>query len=292
MNNITISYLKQNLLIEEIEKENFIEVIKKQSVLNKLFLKKQVFADVYFHFGTLNKSSILNIINAKLIIVSSNAIRNMILENIKNENLAIEVIYPSINIENKEIKEIKKLKAKLYQELNIDTKNKIILFTAKNFKTGGINKFLEIINELNYKYIQVIIAGSSQDIYALKFKLNSYSFIDKLILLDNYQELDNLFLLADFFILPGNTNTFSINVLKAMYFKCIVFVSKINNASEIVDIFSTIDNYSPTNTSFKLDSLFIRETELKSIQQGNKNIAKNFLLKQNLLRFKKLISKI
>ena len=289
MNNITISYLKQSLLIKEIEKQNLIKTIEQQSVLNKLFLQKQKFADIYFHFGTLDKSSILNIINAKLIIVSSNAMKDMTLENIKDKKLPVKVIYPSINIENQKTKDIK---AKLYKELNIDNKNKIILFTAKNFKTGGITEFLEIIDKLNYKYIQIIIAGSSQDIYALKFKLNSYSFIDKLILLEDYKELDNLFILADFFILPSNANTFSINVLKAMYYKCVVFVSKINHASEVIDIFSTIDNFSHTNTSFKLDSLFVREIEFESIQKQNKKIAKKFLLEQSLLKFKKLINKI
>ncbi len=292
MNSITISYSKITFFIKEIKKQNFIKTIDKQSVLNKLFLQKQNFADVYFHFGLLDKFAILNIHNAKLIIVNSNAIKNIILENIKDKKLNIEIIYPSLNIEYIKTNEVKKLKAKLYQELNISSKNKIILFSSKNFKAGGITKFLEIIEQVNYKYIQIIIAGSTNDIYSLKFKLNSYSFFDKLILLEDYKEPDNLFLLADFFILPSTANTFSINVLKAMYYKCVVFVSKTNHSSEIVDVFSIIDNFSHTNTSFKLDSLFVREVELKSIKKQNKKTAKKFLLKQSLSKFKKLIRKI
>ena len=292
MNSITISYSKITFFIKEIKKQNFIKTIDEQSVLNKLFLQKQNFADVYFHFGLLDKFAILNIHNAKLIIVNSNAMKNIILENIKDKKLNIEIIYPSLNIEYIKTNEAKKLKAKLYEELNISSKNKIILFSSKNFKAGGITKFLEIIEQVNYKYIQIIIAGSTNDIYSLKFKLNSYSFFDKLILLEDYKELDNLFLLADFFILPSTANTFSINVLKAMYYKCVVFVSKTNHSSEIVDVFSIIDNFSHTNTSFKLDSLFVREIELKSIKKQNKKIAKKFLLKQSLSKFKKLICKI
>ena len=73
----------------------------------------------------------------------------------------IKVIYPSINVEYKNIKEIK---IKLCQELQIDLNTKLIFFTAKNFKSSGVKEFLDICSSITYLDFKIIIAGEQKQI--------------------------------------------------------------------------------------------------------------------------------
>jgi len=79
MHTTTISYKSKNILIEKLEKQSNIEVIKAKSFFSKLFSKKQ-HADIYFHTGSLNEKSIDNIKNSKITIVNSFSAKNEIVE--------------------------------------------------------------------------------------------------------------------------------------------------------------------------------------------------------------------
>ena len=105
MNKATISYKSKNILIEKLEKQSNIEVIKEKSFFSKLFSKKE-YADIYFHLGTLDDKSLQNIKNSKITIVNSFSIKKDIIDEIENLNEKIEVIYPCINLKNQNMQEI------------------------------------------------------------------------------------------------------------------------------------------------------------------------------------------
>lgn len=279
MKKTSISYKSSNLLIENLKKQENIEVLKKENFISSLFGKKK-YADVYFHSGNLDEKSIENIKNSKITIVNSFASMNYIIAKTKISHEKIKVIYPSINVEYKKQKEVK---IKLCEELKIDPKTKLILFTAKNFKASGVKEFLDICSSITYSDFKIIIAGEQKQISALQFQLPKYQNLqDKIILLENYKNIDDLFLASDIFLLPTYNKTFSTNILKAMYCKCVVFLSIDNDAKEVVDVFASMDSPTDPSIAFKIDAVLLDKNELKKIKKENKKLAKEFELEANL----------
>lgn len=101
---------------------------------------------------------------------------------------------------------------------------------------------------------------------------------EKLILLDDFEDMDKLFIASDIFLLPTTNKTFNTNILKAMYCKCAVFTTVTNDASELVDVFSTMESPQDRSMQFKLDALLHDDTELNTIKEQNYNVAKEFYL--------------
>jgi glycosyltransferase involved in cell wall biosynthesis len=286
---ITISYKTNNILINKLSKQDNIEILKDANFLLKLFSKKK-YADVYFHSGNLDENSVDNILNAKMTIANCFSAMNEIIAKTKISHEKVKVIYPSIDIEYKKNKDVKE---KLCEELQIDTKNKIILFTAKNFKTSGVKEFLDICSSISYEEFKIIIAGEKQQIRTLQFQIPKYQNLqDKIILLEDYKNMDDLFLASDVFILPTYNKSFSTNVVKAMFCRCAVFLSIDNDAKEIVDVFASMDSPSDSAMSFKLDAVLNGKDDLKLIKKDNRKLASEFSLTNNLVKFNSIIDNI
>jgi len=289
MHTTTISYKSKNILIEKLEKQSNIEVIKAKSFFSKLFSKKQ-HADIYFHTGSLNEKSIDNIKNSKITIVNSFSAKNEIVESTKIKDEKIEIIYPSINID---FKEPNKVKAKICEEFQIDLETKLIFFTAKNIKSSGVKEFLDICASLNYENFKIIISASQKQINNLQFQLPKYEGLkDKLIILEDYKNIDDLFLASDIFILPTHNKSFSSNILKAMFCKCVVFVTIQNEVKEVVDVFASMDNPSDSTISFKLDAILSAENDLKEIKEQNRKLALEFTLENNLVKINHIMENV
>ena len=289
MNKTTISYKSTSLLIEELKKQENIKVLKKSNLLSSLFSKKK-YADVYFHTGVLDEKSIKNIKNSKITITNSFALMNEIIEKTKISQEKIKVIYPSINMEYKKQKEIK---VKLCEEFQINLDTKLLLFTAKNFKSSGIKEFLDICSSITYNDIKIIIAGEKKQIANLNFQISKYSTLqDRILLLENYSKMSDLFLASDIFLLPTYNKSFSINIIKAMYCKCVVFVSLDNDAKEIVDVFASMDSPTDQSIAFKIDAILSNENDLKIIKKQNRKLALEFTLQSNLEKINNLIKNV
>lgn len=289
MNKTTIAYKSKNILIDELVKQPNIEVLKEKNFFSKLFSKKE-FADIYFHTGNLDEKFLQNVKNSKITIVNSFSIKNEITEKLDIQKEKIEVIYPSINLKNQNIKVVK---SDLFHRLNIDLEDKIIFFTAKNFKTSGVKEFLDICSDLNYEKFKIIIAGTIQQISSLKFQLNKYNNLqDKLILLDDYKNIDEIFQIADIFLLPTYNKSFSSNVLKAMFYECVVFVTVQNDVKEVVDVFSSMDGPNDTTTAFKIDAILNSQSDLDLIKKQNKELSQEFELESNLKKINSIIENI
>ena len=75
------------------------------------------------------------------------------------------------------------------------------------------------------------------------------------------------------FLLPTKLKLFSLNTLRAMFYKTAVFVIKRNSSSEILDIYSIIQSEEDRATPFKIDALLQNTKELKKIQKENYQIS-------------------
>lgn len=289
MSNKTISYkTKTNLILKLLEQEN-IEELEKQSFFSKIFSSKKDFADIYFHTGSIDEEAVENTKNAKLTIVNSQALKHKLLLQTNINPNKIQVIYPSIEIEYKKPKEVKK---EVCEKLGIDYKQKIILFTAKNFEKSGIKEFIQIIASLSNDNFHVIIAGDNREITTLKFKMSKISIAEHITLLEDYEKPDDLFLAADIFILPSYNQSFATSVLKAMFCKCAVFVTSLNHSSELVDIFATMDDPDDRSMTFKVDALLLGVDDLKLIKKQNRKKALEFTLENNLNKINELIQNV
>ncbi len=289
MNKTTIFYKTKNILIEKLEKQSNIEVLKERNFFAKIFSTKK-FPDIYFHSGVLDDDSKENILNSKITIANSFAAMNEIIARTKISHEKIKVIYPSINVEYKDSKETK---IKIYEELQINSESKIIFFTAKNIKSSGVKEFLDICSSLSYQNFKVIIAGNNKQIYNLRFQIPKYPNLEnRLILLEDYKNIDELFLAADIFILPTYNKSFSSNILKAMFCENVVFVTIENDVREVVDVFASMDNPTDPTTAFKIDAILLDSDEMERIKKQNRELALEFTLENNLAKINHIIGNV
>ena len=123
MNMISIAYKARTSLIKELEKDERIKLLEKQSLLQKLTFSKKEYADIYFHSGDLDENSIENIKNAKKVIVNSKSLKQDILKKVDILDEKVKVIYPSVNLN---YKKPKKIKEELCKKFDIDSTPKIL----------------------------------------------------------------------------------------------------------------------------------------------------------------------
>lgn len=290
MSQKTIYFKTENSLINSIKTRADIKILKKGSAIAKFFGKKS-YSDIYFHSGSLDEDSINRIKNSKITIVNSFSSMNLILEKTKVEYKKIKVIYPSVNVEYKEQKEIKQ---KYIEKLSIPLNTKLLFFTAKNFKTSGIKEFLDICSNLTYNEFKIIIAGSKQNLSSLDFILTKYRKLeDKIIKVDEEKEnIDDLYLMSDIFLLPTYNKNIASSVIKAMFCECVVFTTMNNDAKEIIDIYATMEHPKDPSTSFKIDAVLFDENELKKIKKQNSSIAIQMSLDRNIEKFDEILLNI
>jgi len=290
MKQTTVYYKISNTLINNLKQRDDIKILKKPSFITKLFSKKR-YPDIYFHSGELDENSIEFIKNSKFVVTNSFSNLNLILAKTKISHEKIKVIYPSVDIKYQKPKE---LKEKYKDRFSLTANTKIIFFTAKNFKTSGVKEFLQIVSNLSFIDFKVIIAGTKQQLAALEFTLPKYSKLEpKIILLDESKEnLDELYLISDVFLLPSYNKNIASSVIKAMFCKCVVFSTMNNDAKEIIDVYATMENPNDPSTAFKIDAILFDENELKKVKKQNRNIALEMSLDKNIEKFNDILTKI
>ena len=290
MKQTTVYYKISNTLINNLKHRKDIKILKKPSFITKLFSKKR-YPDIYFHSGELDENSIEFIKNSKFVVTNSFSNLNLILAKTKISHEKIKVIYPSVDIKYQKPKE---LKEKYKDRFSLTENTKIIFFTAKNFKTSGVKEFLQIVSNLSFIDFKVIIAGTKQQLAALEFTLPKYSKLEpKIILLDESKEnLDELYLISDVFLLPSYNKNIASSVIKAMFCKCVVFSTMNNDAKEILDVYATMENPNDPSTAFKIDAILFDENELKKIKKQNREIALEMSLDKNIEKFNDILTKI
>lgn len=250
-------------------------------------------ADIYWHRGALTKNAKEAITNAKKVIVSSQAEKyNLINKNIARSD-KIEVIYPSWNEQKFDIEH---LKQKYFKELNIELTNekKIVFYTSNNFKTHGLNDFLQLILHMENKDFIPLIACYAQQFSMLNFMLTKYNLqnfvkIHKLSKNESSKEIDELLALSDIFVYPTYASSFATIIVRAMGFRNGVFIPASNAAAEITDHFATMSSPNDATTVHKIEALLSRN-DLDYIKDLNLEVAKNFTTAKTFEKLKEIIN--
>jgi glycosyltransferase involved in cell wall biosynthesis len=223
--------------------------------------------------------------NSKITIVNSSILKDEIVKKCVVKPDKIEVILPAI-----ETKKFKKSEAKLpfYEKYTIAEDKKIVYFSAKNLKGAGFNQFVKICENLEMSNYQTVITcfEDKEEAYA-KDVLKHHNMLDSVILLMN----EEIYEVADIFILPTSFTNFSNAVLQAMAAKCAVFVSNDNNVIEILDVFAIMDGRNDSNISYKTDMLLRVTDELKKIQKENYKIAKEYTFEKQQAELDEILTK-
>ena len=288
MNKLHIAIKNKTQLTQSLELLYEVEYYKEQTFFEKLTLKDKKYPDIYFHQGVVNDTALNMVENSSKTVVNSQYIKDDIIS--KKPYITqkkIDIVYPYLNTKIQYDKQIAKDFRKKY---NISKETRIIYFTGKDLKQSGINKFFKIIEGLDRNNFKVIIDTDSSQLESVQIQIDKTKMIDTFILFENYENKEHLFITSDIFILPTKQKLFVPNVLKAMYFKCAVFIMKSNASSELVDSFSLIRGEDDPSTSFKVDALLLSIDELKKIKKENHNIAKIHTL-DNSLQYIKNITK-
>lgn len=288
METIKISYNRKTKIVEEFEKQEFVQEVKKPSLLKKMGLGQKEYGTIHFQNGNIVSADMEYLVNAKTIIANTFTIKEKLIAS-KIDKEKIIVLYPSITMEYEKPTDVKK---RVCEKLNIDENRKIVFFTARNFKTAGAKEFVELVASLNYKNLQIIISGDKKEIANFKFSASKFDFEDRLLILDDYENNDELFLAADVFILPTHSNAFPVNVLKAMFSKCAVFIPNNSLGKEVLDVFGLMNGPADSTIRFKIDALLGREDDLKAIQKQNRKIAKAFTLEENLEKLNNIVQTV
>jgi len=216
--------------------------------------------------------------NAKKIIANSKMVKQQIIDTYNINENKIKVIYNGIPLKPMiDFSDIKK-------EFNLKDE-KILLYVGSGFKRKGVKEVIEIASKLkNYK---LFIIGKEKKIDEYKSYAKSLG-VDA-IFTGVRSDVDKFYSLADLFLFPTHYEPFSNVVLEAMSFKCVVFTTAQNGASEILDEKFIMKN----PQDYKIDliqKLIDNDDFLDDMKIKNYKIAQNFSIEKNVDETLKVIN--
>lgn len=235
--------------------------------------------DLFFHSGTIRHDDLKLMNVSEKIIVNSNSIKDEIVKrsegSIKPEQVL--VIFPGHDIEKFKKKDYKKA---FWNRYSLEEGTGIVYYTGKNYEKTGLVNFLEFVGNLSSQNFKAAISGTPEQLKVVVELLNELNLNDKVIVAQ-----EDLFRVADIFILPTSNKLFASNVLKAMACKNVVFTPVSNHAFELLDNFSIMASPDEAATVHKVNMLLENQEEMKKIQKKNYKQAKKY---SNEKQFEKL----
>ena len=280
-----IYYKKETHLTKYIESSCETSFFKEPGFFEKLGFKTTIYPDIYFHTGALNAHSKTMIENSKITIVNSGILKDVLVDKLTVDSKKIKVIYPAV--ESCKFKK-KDAKVEFYEKHNIKKDIKIIYFTAKNFKKAGFLSFCDILTKIECTNFKAVV--STKDEKEKDFALDVLKHMNLEIEVLIVEE--EIFKIADIFLLPTSFVNFSVNIVKAMASKCIAFVPETNYAVELVDVFSIMKDPNDSNTAYKIDMVLRINDELKKIQKENYSVGKKLTYEYQEKKLNQIIEEL
>ncbi len=281
--------------------------ILKNVVLPKLKLKnrttiKTIQTIATLDFLKINKGNWKSYLFADRIITHSDYSKNK-LANLGIPNVAC--IRPGIDL--KKFKYRPKNK-KLLKEIGVEEKEKAILYTGEYVRLGATDRIIESLMQLSkrftsFKFIFACRIKSKQDLEKkaeIQKKIAELNLADKVIYLETYAKMENLYNLADIFIFPIEkmTGKFDIplTVLEAMASGLPTIISEIDPLAEAIqypDSALLLKEKSPEELSSKiLKILQNKKLENKLRTNARKNTESFFDIEECVEKYKQLYEKI
>ena len=250
--------------------------IKKKSKLNLLhpiylFLEKRCFK------------------NAKCIIANSLMVKEQIINCYDINPDKVRVIFSGI--ESKEIY-YQKAFEKLSKQYLINKDQFILLYVGSGFKRKGVKEFLEILSRLDKNNIMAFVIGKEKNINYYQKLAKELNLENKVVFTGPREDVDDFYTISDFFILPTHYEPFSNAILEAIQFENVVFTTKQNGASEILDDYFIMDSPKDLSVVSRINDLIINQAKLKQIKKDNRAKSKQFSIEKNLSETLKVINEV
>ena len=250
--------------------------IEKKSILNPLhpiylFLERRCFK------------------NAKRIIVNSVLIKNQIIESYGTDPAKIRLV--------RNVIKIKKLNSnqsyeKLSNEFSLMPNQTYILYVGSGFQRKGVNEFLQIISKLDSKNIKAFIVGKDKRINDYIHIAKNLGIEDKVIFTGPREDVDDFYTISDIFLFPTHYEPFANVVLEAMSFENVIYTTKQNGASEILDNQFIMNNPNDFSVVDRIDELLKNTNQLKETQKKNRIESKQFSIEKNLENTLRVINEV
>jgi UDP-glucose:(heptosyl)LPS alpha-1,3-glucosyltransferase len=222
--------------------------------------------------------------NAKHIIANSQMIKNQIINTYNIDNTKISVVYNGVNLTNQANP------AKIKQEFEL-TDEKILLYVGSGFKRKGVKELLELVAKLKTQNIKVFVIGKEKKIAYYQNLAKKLDVAEKIIWTGARVDVNDFYAVSDIFIFPTHYEPFSNVVLEAMSYNNVVFTTKQNGASEILDnefIMQSPDE----DISHKIDELLQNPVKLQHIQEENYQKVQQFSIEHNAKQTLEIITKV
>jgi len=253
-------------------------------------------------FLDINKKSKLNLLhpiylflekrcfkNAKCIIANSQMVKEQIINSYDINPNKIRVIFSGI--ESKEI-HYQKAFEKLSKQYLLNEDQFILLYVGSGFKRKGVKDFLEIISRLDKNNIMAFVIGKEKNINYYQNLTKELNLEKKVVFTGPREDVDDFYTISDIFILPTYYEPFSNAILEAMQFENVVFTTKQNGASEILDDYFIMDSPKHLSVVSRINDLIVNTAKLKLIKKENKAKSKQFSIEKNLSETLKVINEV
>lgn len=287
--NLQVLFIKKDKFYFSLDRISCADLYRAGDGIHRVFLKKvkkSFFNPLHPVYIYLEKKCITN---SKKIIVNSLMIKNQILENYGIDPNKIELIYSGINL--KKIDRIGSLNNVLNEFPNIKS-NYIITFVGSGFKRKGVSEFLKIISKLKTENVKAFIIGKEKKIRFYQNLATSLNIREKVIFTGPRHDVDNFYSISDIFLFPTHYEPFGNVILEAMNFENVIFTTKNNGASEILDDFFIMNSQNDYSVVNKIDDLLQDEKKLMQVKKNNRIISKEFSIEKNLLATLEVINEI
>ncbi len=226
---------------------------------------------------------------AKHIIANSQMVKNDIVSTYKINPKKISVIHNGI-----EIKKFNYQKSfdKLSNEFSINKDQKILLYVGSGFERKGVKEFLQIISKLNYLDIKAFVIGKEKNIEYYQELRHELKVNNQVVFTGVRDDVDDFYAISDIFLLPTHYEPFSNVVLEAMSFENVVFTTKQNGASEVLDSSFIMNNPSDFSIISAIEELFNNPSKLENIKKENRAKSEKFSIKNNLKKTLEVINEV
>jgi len=227
--------------------------------------------------------------NAKVIITNSKMVKQDIIKTYGIDPTKIEVIYNGFEISEK--KSYQSSFSKLAKEFNINTGQPIILYAGSGYKRKGVEEFLQILSQLNNKDFVAFIVGKEKKIEYFKNLVKVLSLENQVKIAGVRKDISDFYNICDIFLFPSHYEPFGNVVLEAMCYGSVVFTTKQNGASEIIDKEFIMSNPKDFSVVKKIDDLLYDPSSLEEKKQKNLRISQKFSIEKNCEKTLELINR-
>ena len=226
---------------------------------------------------------------AKHIIANSEMVKNEIIDTYNIDSKKISVIYNGIRLKKFDYR---RSFDKLSDEFSISKNHKILLYVGSGFKRKGVEEFLQIIAKLRNSNIQAFILGKEKNIKYYQDLTYNLNISNQVIFTGPRDDVDDFYTISDIFLFPTRYEPFSNVVLEAMSFENVVFTTRQNGASEILDGEFIMSNSMDLSVVNKIEKLLKDKKLLKTVKKRNKYKSKQFSIEKNLSETLKVIDEV